>query len=174
MKRIDLQEFSIYLDEAGIKKKLKNELKFIQSTEDMGDDDWSYRELLAIPTKNDKRGILIVSFDEGHYLIPYELKSGIISATTGRSQSIICDFCRTWQNGSNSGSITFQKDRMSNVSYLCCADLKCSLHVRTLTAAAHTSRAQIREDLTNEQRIERLLQNLHTYLSELPVVTVRI
>jgi hypothetical protein len=174
VKRINLEEFNILLDQAVIKKKLKNELRFVQSTENMSDEDWLDRELLAIPSKNEKRGLLILSLDQGLYLIPYDLKSGIISASTGRSQSIICDFCRTWQSGNNSGSISFQKDRMSNVSYLCCVDLNCSLHVRTKTTAAHTSRAQIREDLTNEQRVDRLKQNLITYISKLPVQAVRI
>lgn len=71
---------------------------------------------------------------------------------------VICDFCKTWQAGGRAGSITFRLERRSlnSVSFLCCLDLKCSLHVRDMTEAAKSSRAQLREDVTREHRIERL------------------
>jgi hypothetical protein len=38
--------------------------------------------------------------------------------------------------------------------------LECSKHVRNLTSAARTSRAQLREDIDNDQRVARLKQRL--------------
>ena len=168
MKKLTLLEFNELLAQSTIKLRLKNELRFITSTETLSDQDWEDSELLAITDPNGNKGVLLVSLDEDFYIIPYEMKTGITSSATGRSQSVICDFCRTWQYGNKAGSISFAKDRNKSVSYLCCADLKCSHHVRNKTAASHTSRAQLREDLTTEDRVERLKSRLTYYIDELP------
>lgn len=152
---------------SSLKPRLKRELRFVTSTADFSEDDWASRELVAISDRSGNKGVLIISIDSGLYLVPYELKSGITSSSTGRSQSIICDFCQTWQYGDKSASITFAVNAKTNVSYLCCGDLKCSLHVRTMTNAAHTSRAQLREDLTNEKRIARLKSRLEGYVEKI-------
>lgn len=102
------------------------------------------------------------------------MRSGVTSSSTGRSQSIICDLCKTWQYGNKSGSISFKKDRATTVAYLCCDDLKCSMHVRNKTSEAFTSRAQLREDISIEQRIERLQGNLRTLVSSLPAIAVHL
>jgi len=169
MKKLTLETFNQLVTEAGIKPRLKSELRFVQSTENLSDEEWDDRELLAITDRNGNKGLLLVALDDDLYALPYELKSGITSSSTGRSQSIICDFCQTWQYGNKSGSINFTKDRTSSVSYLCCEDLKCSMHVRTKTPEAHTSRAQLRENLSNEQRVERLKGRMREFISGLPV-----
>ncbi len=174
MNKLSLAEFSSLIETQSLKPRLKSELRFVASTESISDEEWADRELLAISDRNGNKGVLLVSQDDLLYVLPYEFKSGITSSSTGRSQSIICNFCQTWQYGDKAGSISFTKSRTTNVSYLCCADLKCSMHVRTKTLAAHTSRAQLREDLTNEQRIERLETRLKRILSELPVEPIRI
>jgi len=169
MKKLTLETFNELIAQAGIKPRLAKELRFVQSTENLSDEEWADRELLKITDRNDNKGVLLVALDEDLYMLPYELKSGITSSSTGRSQSIICDFCQTWQYGNKSGSISFTKNRTSNVSYLCCEDLKCSMHVRNKTKEAHTSRAQLREDISIEERIKRLKTRLRGFISELPV-----
>lgn len=103
------------------------------------------------------------------YVVAYELTEGLAQRSTGRAQPIICDFCRTWQRGSNAASITLQPDYRTGASttFLCCADLNCSQHVRTQTSAAKLSRAQLREDLTDERRVARLKDRLRAVISQL-------
>ncbi len=172
MRKLSQEEFNELVTEASIKPRLKKELRFVTSTENISDDEWAERELLAITDRNGNKGVLLVSLDAISYVIPYELKSGIISSLTGRSQSVICDLCRTWQYGNKSGSISFTKSKTSRVSYLCCEDLRCSMHVRTKTPEAHTSRAQLREDLSIDQRIDRLKTRLAHYIAELSIEPV--
>jgi len=156
MKKLNLKEFNELIALAQIKPHLKRELRFINCTENVSDEEWDDREMLNITDRNGNCGVLLLSLDKGMCILPYELKMGITSSATGRSQSVVCDFCRTWQYGDRSARIRFPKNINTSVSYLCCADLKCSLHVRNKTSAAHISRAQLREDLSIEQRIERL------------------
>jgi len=168
MKKLDIDTFTELLTLSPIKPRLKRELRFVTSTADLTDQQWDDRELLPIADRSGNNGVLLVSLDDDFYILPYEFKRGITSSVTGRNQSIICDFCQTWQNGSNAGSITFPKDRNSTVSYLVCGDLKCSLHVRTQTKEAHTSRAQLREDVTIEQRVTRLKRRVAGFITNLP------
>ena len=174
MIKITLEQFNAYITEAGVKPRLKNSLRFIQSTEAMTDEQWANRELLPITDRTGTNGVLLIGLENELHILPYELHSGITSSSTGRSQSIICDFCKTWQYGNKSGSIRFRKDRVTTVAYLCCEDLKCSLHVRNLTTEAFTSRAQLREDISIEQRIERLRVNLQTLVESLTPAHIQI
>lgn len=167
MKKLSLLEFNELVTQISIKPRLKKELRFVTSTENISDEEWRERELLPITDRSGNKGVLLISLDTGFIVLPYELKTGITSSSTGRSQSVICDFCQTWQNGNKSGSITFAKSRTSNVSYLCCADLKCSMHVRNKTEESHTSRAQLREDMSIDQRVERLKIRIKSFISEL-------
>ncbi len=167
MKKRELDEFNELLDRATIKSKLKKELRFVTSVAEISDEEWDERELLAISDRTGNKGVLLVSLDDDFYVLPYELKSSLVSST-GYTQSIICDFCRTWQSGSRAGSISFPLSRTSSISYLCCGDLKCSMHVRTKTSAAKVSRSQLREDLTIEQRVDRLKTRMKRFISKLP------
>lgn len=167
MKKLSLDDFTMLIADEPIKPRLKKELRFVASTENISDEEWADRELLAVTDRTGTKGVLLVLLNDTIRVVPYEMKLGIKSSTTGRSQSIICDFCRTWQAGDRAGSITFAKSRVSSVSYLCCADLKCSMHVRNKTQAAHTSRAQLREDLSIEQRVDRLRTRLAGYIATL-------
>jgi len=167
MKKLSQEDFNTLIADEPIKPRLKKELRFVASTENISDEEWSDRELLAVTDRNGNKGVLLIELDGLLHVLPYELKIGITSSTTGRSQSIICDFCRTWQAGTRAGSITFKKGRTESVSYLCCADLRCSMHVRNKTQAAHTSRAQLREDLSVEERVDRLRARLAGYIAKL-------
>jgi hypothetical protein len=133
--------------------------------------DWSTIEIYAIPTRSNAEGILLIDI-EGLYIVPYELNTKTQDRVTGRAMPITCDLCLTWQSGSNSGRITFT--RLSDghtLTYLCCADLKCSLHVRNLTPEGILSRTQLQEDMTVEQRIDRLklkTQKILQHINALP------
>lgn len=167
MRKISQNEFKKIIDMTSIKTRFKQELKFIKSVSNLSDD-WSEYELLAISDRTNNAGVLLLQPQNDLYILQYTLSKKIIDSQTGRSRSIICDLCRTWQKGTNATSITlFNPENKKSVRLLCCGDLRCSQHVRTLTTAAVYSRAQLREDLTNEDRIERLRRNLEERVSQL-------
>lgn len=169
MKTLSQEQFNHLMTQVDMKPRLKAELRFVASISDMTSDDWHEAELLGIASKSGNGGVLLLAPDDDIYAIPYELSRGITNRQTGRAQPIICDFCRTWQAGNNAGSISFKKDKRSvnSVSFLCCADLKCSQHVRGKTNASRVSKAQLREDLVNEQRVERLRTQLRQIIADL-------
>lgn len=161
MNSLDRQQFTTLLKAQRVRPRLVRELRFAPEAID----DWSDRELLAITTRSPAEGVLLVQTSE-LYLVPYELTTKIADKATGRSKAIICDFCYTWQRGGNAGRITFQRARDGHsFTFLCCADLDCSLHVRGRTAAAALSRAQLHEDLEPEQRVARLTKKLQAVLT---------
>ena len=88
---------------------------------------------------------------------------------SGRSKSVICDFCYSWRAGGNAGLVTFYADARSHdsTSQLCCLDLLCSLHVRTKTKDALLSRAQLREHMSDDDRIVRLKEHLQSFIDKL-------
>lgn len=145
-----------------LKKKFAGDLKF-SSSEIVN---WADRDFLAIMDRHRSKGVLIADLNI-HFTVPFRLQARKASSMTGRVEAIICDFCSTWQRGSNSAVITFDRSDKSSRSYLCCADLLCSLHVRDLTAQAKISRTQLREHTTPVRRIERLKANLERIISEL-------
>lgn len=167
MNKITPQLFEIYVRQLRIGNNLKRRITTapLVVIDNAG---WNVRELLPIPTKDGKAGILFVEVHGEMYGVPYEI-SPLRDAATGRSKPIICDFCKTWQAGARAGYITFQVKRgTSNViGFLCCADLQCSLHVRDLTSASKVSRSQLREDITTDRRIERLRHTLEAVVGRL-------
>jgi hypothetical protein len=173
MKQLSLEQFNDLLGQTTIKPKLKREVRFVAAVDHMSNGDWEATELLAIPDRSGNKGVLIIGSETTYYMVGYELSRGITSKT-GKAQPIICDFCRTWQTGSRSGSILFSKDRSAKATgFLCCSDLLCSQHVRSLTSAARTSRSQLREDLDDAGRVERLqhrLEEIATRLALTPLV----
>ncbi len=134
----------------------------------MHDDEWSNYELFSVPTKDGAAGIVFIESNGLLYGAAYE-SSPVKDPVTGRSKSVICDFCKTWQAGGRASYLVFRTKRGSAdvIGFLCCTDLKCSLHVRDMTDAAHVSRAQLREDITREQRIERLRRKLNAVVDTL-------
>lgn len=175
MKALNLEQFNQLIAVAQLKPRLKRELRFINSTSGMTAEDWHEAELLPITDRTGNKGVLLLAPDDDIFVIPYTLSKGIANRQTGRAQPIICDFCRTWQGGSSAGSISFQKDKQSlnSVSFLCCGDLACSQHVRSKTNASRISRAQLRENLTNEQRIERFKGRLRQIIADLGLNPIR-
>lgn len=155
---VSREEFAAQLRTTNIKPRLVRELRFVP--EEIGD--WEYRDFLAVLTKSKNAGVLLYEDST----IPFALgkrKPGV----SGRVEAIICDLCATWQRGSNSAVITFTKSDTSTASYLCCADLNCSLHVRGLTDVGLLARTQLREDIVPERRIERLHTKIRAILANL-------
>jgi hypothetical protein len=160
MRTLNQEEFNHILQQADIKPRLTRELKFVASTSHLSDD-WSSYELIAIADRNGDKGILLLQPDDTLYIASYELSRRIIDSSTGRERAIICDFCYTWQPGSNAASITFtHANTKHKIRFLCCSDLACSQHVRTATKESVVSRAQLREDLSDDDRIARLKTKL--------------
>jgi hypothetical protein len=157
MNAITREEFSELI--SGVRPRLRRELRFVP--EEITD--WQYRDFLAVTNKQGNEGVLIVPF-LGDKVAPFSLQPRKPGAS-GRVEAIICDICATWQRGTHSAVITFAVDKTRSVSFLCCGDLGCSLHVRGKTADATLSRTQLREHITPEARIARLHERLTSILS---------
>lgn len=155
MNAIDRQQLVELLDGSTIKPRLKRGLRFIP--EEITD--WADRDFLSITNRNRSEGLLIMPIGASLSLSPFQMQPRKPNKT-GRIEAIVCDFCLTWQRGANSALISFSKREGSTVSYLCCGDLLCSLHVRDKTDEAKLSRVQLRETITVEKRIDRLRDRL--------------
>lgn len=173
MKKLDLEQFNQLIAKSAVKPRRRKELRFTTSVESLSDDEWANLELLPITDRSGNKGVLVIELDDQTYILAAEFKKGLTSSVSGRSQPITCEFCVTWQSGTRAGNIVFTNVKgNANVGYLCCGDLLCSLHVRGLTDASKTSRAQLREDMTPEQRIQRLKTRLRTILKNLQVTPI--
>ncbi len=150
--------FMLQVRQADIRPRLRKVLRYVpeEITYPEG------RDFIAVTDKSGNEGVLIY----GTQIVPFTLSARTAKAS-GSVAAIICDICASWRRGPESASITFPKGDKRTVSYLVCADLDCSLHVRGLTNAGILSRSQIREDITPEQRIERLERRLGDILSQL-------
>ena len=167
MRTLDQDSFNDLLKDTTIKPRIVSELKFVKSVEKLTED-WSNYELLAITDRTNEKGILLLEPDTDLYAVQYELSKKVIDFKSGRRRAIICDFCYTWQSGSNAASITFSiGNSKRKVRFICCADLRCSMHVRTTTKESVMSRTQLRENMTNEDRILRLKDRLREKISQL-------
>ncbi|HSX01734.1 MAG TPA: FBP domain-containing protein [Candidatus Saccharimonadia bacterium] len=161
MRTINPEQFRDLVQQARVKPRLRRELRFGASTTDISPEIWSDLELISVSDRSGNEGVLLIEPDDNLYILPYELSIGLTDQATGRSKPIICDLCTTWQAGGNAATITFHNPKTTNnITFLCCADLKCSLHVRSQTRESLLSRSQLREDLTNEQRADRLRRTL--------------
>lgn len=170
MRTLTHEQFNDLMATADIKPRVKSELKFVSSTVDLSNN-WDSLELVAIADRTGDKGVLLLQPADDLYAVQYALSRSIIDSTTGRARAIICDFCYTWQPGSNAASITFTQPRTKNsVRFLCCGDLHCSQHVRTATKASLVSRSQLRETMTNDDRVIRLKSKLARYIDQLQLL----
>lgn len=156
MKLIDRDHLRQLLRGAGIKPKFASELRFTPEAIQ----DWQDRDFITVTNRSRNAGVLVYPTQEA--VVSFAL-SRRTPNNAGRIEPIICDICATWRRGTESAVITFQRAR-STVSYLCCEDLLCSLHVRDKTEVAKVSRTQLRENISVEARIERLDQRLRSLL----------
>lgn len=158
MKALDRTQLALLVSEAHIKPRIVRELRFVP--EEITD--WESRDFLAVTNRSYSEGVLIAPLQKT-YVVMFRLQKRLPNKA-GRLEPITCDFCFTWQRGSNSAIISFIRDDKSSVSFLCCADLACSFHVRDITSASKISRTQLREHLSPQQRIRRLQMKLATLL----------
>ncbi|MFZ1258005.1 MAG: FBP domain-containing protein [Candidatus Saccharimonas sp.] len=155
MKLPDANDLMTTLKHERIKPRIIRELRYVPSEITQADE----RDFLAIMNKSRSEGVLL--FNGSNYAFSLARKA---ASSMGRTDGIICDICATWQRGSNAARITLPKGDNRTVSYLVCADLDCSLHVRDLTPESKLSRAQLREHISPTSRIERLHKNLQKIL----------
>ena len=154
MQFIDQPAFMALIKQTKLRPSLRKKLRY---PEGLTLDDWNDRELFAISARNAPEGILLIATDVGLYATHYLLNTRMSDPKTGKSKSIICDFCCTWQSGGNAATITFPHPaKDGSISLLCCADIDCSAHTRIRTNAAILSKSQLPENITPEQRIARL------------------
>ena len=158
MKAVSREEFADLTK--GVKPRIRRELRFVP--EEITD--WEDRDFLAVTNKSRTEGVLLVP-GETPRVVPFQLQNRR-AGPSGRVEAVICDICATWQRGSNSAVITFTREK-SSVSFLCCADLLCSLHVRDKTDASKLSRVQLRENNTAQTRALRLRRKLSEILGHL-------
>jgi hypothetical protein len=171
MRSITAAQFALLLKEARVKTRLQQELRF-----NLGQaHDLTEREFIAVSDQSHSKGVLVLDVRERLYLTAYELARTASGSHTGRTKPITCDLCFTWQDGSNAGRISFLRASDQHiVTVLCCADLACSDHVRGKTLASQLSRTQLREDLTNDQRSERLVSKLDALVKLLNLSTLSV
>lgn len=174
MNSISVEQFEATLKDAPIKPRFKRDLKFRLSTEHMDATAWAETELLPIWNKSKNGGLLLLQVAADLFMVPFDA-SRTTTDVSGRSKPVICDLCYTWQPSSGGGFVTFYPDKSSgnSLSLLCCLDLRCSDNVRTKTSAGLTSRTQLREHITNEDRVERLRQKTQNFVSRLGIEPVR-
>jgi len=156
MHKVTRDEFAERIAAARIKSRLRKVLRFVP--EEIGE--WDSRDFLAVTDKAGNEGVLIYQ----DTTVPFTL-SPRVARSGGRVAAIICDICATWRRGPESAVLTLPKGDSRSVSYLVCADLNCSLHVRGMTDAGVLSRSQIREDITLDRRIGRLRERLMAILA---------
>jgi hypothetical protein len=170
MREINPQTFTTYANQLKMSTGLRRRLR-PSAAVDIATNNWQHFELLGTPTKDGNAGILFIELHNTLYATTYEL-APINSTPTGRAKPVICDFCKTWQSGGRTASITFRTKARSldSVSFLCCADLLCSLHVRDKTNASKIARTQLREHLAPEQRVDRLQHRLADLVTQLALV----
>lgn len=160
MKPLSRQQFADLVSKARVKPRIQRELRFVPEEITA----WDSRDFLAVMNKSRTEGVLVAPFAD--CVVPFELRALKSKASGALPAAVICDFCATWQRSSHASTITFPNDRRS-LSFLVCGDLNCSLHVRNQTSAATLSRTQLREDISEEARIERLLRRLTTILQDI-------
>jgi hypothetical protein len=156
MHKITREEFAGRLVVARIKPRLRRVLRFVP--EEISN--WDSRDFLAVTDKSGNEGVLIYQ----EITAPFTL-SARVARIGGQVAAVICDICATWRRGPESAVLTLDKGDRRSVSYLVCADLDCSLHVRGMTDAGIFSRSQIREDITPDRRKERLRERIAEMLT---------
>lgn len=131
--------------------------------------DWDAREFLPITDRSGNTGVLWIDLGKQVRIVPFLLSRGIFDKATGRARPVICDLCCTQQLGTHAArmTVTAPGNTQVNRGLLVCADLACSAHARGQTMASLRSKAQLREGITIEARIERLRSRLGELVASL-------
>ena len=176
MKVLSIDNLTTCIEESSAKKSLKKNIRPVPIVTGLSTEDWASLDFLTIPSRDKRNGLLIIGTDENVYVTPYELSPLRGDSSTGRLKPVICDFCKTWQTGSRAATISFRPNPRSldTIGFLCCADLQCSLHVRDRTVDSKTSRAQLHENITIEERIDRLRSKLNSLVERLSLAPIEL
>lgn len=176
MRALSLDDLNTCIDNSSAKKSLKRNIRPSPIVTNLSADDWQDLDFLTIPSRDKRHGLLIMETLEGIFAIPYELSPLKGDSSTGRLKPVICDLCKTWQTGSRAATISFRPDprSLNTIGFLCCADLQCSLHVRDKTVDSKTSRAQLRENIGVEERINRLRSKLDSLIKRLSLAPIEL
>ncbi len=153
-------QFDEHAAQAKLRKKQREQLRYQPELIDH----WSDRDFLAIFDRTGNAGVLIYREN----MIPFTFAKRRANSV-GRVEAVICDICATWRRGTGSGILTLKKSVNGSVSYLVCADLDCSLHVRGITEASKISRTQLRENIDVEGRVTRLHERLEKILESVHI-----
>lgn len=132
--------------------RLKKELKTKQV-----EFDFANKEFIAVFDKSRTRGLLVCKPTIFDGAVSFGVRR-IQSSAGGRLKPVTCDLCVTWLPGSKAATITLRhaNTRLITHTFYCCVNLECSKNVRGKTTEALESRVHLRENLTDEQRVERL------------------
>lgn len=150
------EEMTKLLAEARISKRIMRDLRYVPEEITYPE----FRDFLTVMNKASSEGVLLYEETIVSFLLNKRTANH-----AGRVEPIICDICATWQRGTTSATLTFRKSAAHSVSFLVCANLDCSLHVRDLTDASKVSRTQLREQISVEARIARLKSRLREMLT---------
>lgn len=164
MKSLTDNELASIIKDSDTSSSLKRKLKI--STDKMNFEESNF---ILIKEKSVSKGVLVYQSGNNYHVLRYKLAPLSPSSVTGKRSVIICDFCSTWHGSSSSTSVTFDVSTHpgTSLTFLCCRGLACNENVRNKTNIAHTSRAHLRENLSDEERIERFIAKLDQVLTPL-------
>ncbi|MGQ4614835.1 FBP domain-containing protein [Nocardia sp. R7R-8] len=143
----------------------KGDAKRLPVPKDLDERPWAELDFLGWSDPSlPGRGYLVVPQDDG--LVGVALRY----ATGGSGRAQMCTICLTTHTGGGVSLMTAHKAgesgrRGNSVGTYMCTDLACSLYARNKKRPALGSR--YREDLTPEEKIERVRDNLNTFLAKL-------
>jgi hypothetical protein len=143
----------------------KGEAKRLPVPRDLDERPWADLDFLGWSDPSfPGRGYLVVPRDDR--LVGVALRY----ATGGAGRAQMCAICLTTHTGGGVSLMTAHKAgesgrRGNSVGTYMCTDLACSLYARNKKRPALGSR--YREDLTPEEKVERVGDNLNTFLAKL-------
>jgi hypothetical protein len=143
----------------------KGEAKRLPVPRDLDERPWADLDFLGWSDPSfPGRGYLVVPRDDR--LVGVALRY----ATGGAGRAQMCAICLTTHTGGGVSLMTAHKAgesgrRGNSVGTYMCTDLACSLYARNKKRPALGSR--YREDLTPEEKVERVRDNLNTFLAKL-------
>ena len=122
---------------------------------------WEASDFITVTNKTKAEGLFVFGVSDEPTGFYFKLRD-VASDAAGRRKPYICDFCFTWLQPSRSSTVTFilSAGESRSVSYRCCHNLECNLNMRSFTEDTMHSRVQLREDLSNEERISRFQNKL--------------
>lgn len=156
MQKLDISTYKRLIEHTVMPKRVQRELIFRPESYD-----WDASDFITVTNKTRAEGLFIFGGNDTPIGFYFKLRD-VVADATGKRKPYICDFCSTWLRPSRSSIITFilAPGESRSVSYRCCHTIECSLNVRTLTKDTLYSRVQLRENLSEEERLARFQNKL--------------